>query len=984
MRFAFGPGFELDAGVGALRFRGEEIPLQPRVFDTLRYLVENRDRIVPKEELIDALWNGETLNPVAVPWSVSHARKALEGRVPGQEFIKTVRGAGYRFTADARVEARTDAETAKAGPGSRASVAPGRSEPFVGRDGAMERLSAALGDARSGNGRLVLIEGEPGIGKSRCARELVDRVERSGTHVWAGRCLGGGAPAFWPWILVLRAIGDDRRAAPADRRAAEGLLSRLAPESLPVVDPRRPPVPALTDASRFWLSEALVRCLLRSAEAKVRVLLIEDLHDADEGSLEALALLAPELARARMLVVATTRPRAADPSQTDKRATRLRPTETIALAGLGLDDTTRYLEASLGRPVTTEVARAVHASTTGNPLFVKEAAQVLADSVGRDAMHADALRLPSVAWQLLRNRVATLDASTTSALGAAAVLGEEFELSVLKRVLPLAAATLLEALEAAARAKLIDRTAADGTYVFAHALVRDAFYEALPPVDRRRLHAAAAEALQALAVLRPRLGTIAHHLHAALPEANAEEAARCCRLAGDAAMDLAGYDEAFRFYGWALDANAYDDRAPDPKTACELLLSRALAARRSGRVRATREACGQAIEIARRENFAEDLLEAARILRPTVWIALVADPLALGALEHARPFLSVRGRARACGLLACLPPHSLDVRASGALGQEAVRLARELGDRSLLVEALVSTFRSLTGPDRIDDLLAAADEVLRAEGTDLTWWSAEAYYARHHALLQRGDAAGAERALATFGECARRLRMPEATWQHDRLRAQHRLYTGDFEGAESAFHELFARAGSFLTYGMFQYAAQMNALSWERDGRSLAAAGLGNQDVAWKWASELPEYRAELMLALLDLGDRATAAGELADLMKDDLAGVTHDLSYLYVLARLAEVAVRLEDEGAARTLYARLLPYGGYCTMNALSISRGVVAHHLGMLAALLGEPDAAAHFEESIAKNRSLGHTVHAKRSEEALRLLRHDAPAVATAGP
>jgi DNA-binding winged helix-turn-helix (wHTH) protein len=958
MVFVFGPGFELDVVSGELRHNGEPIPLQPKVFDTLRYLVENRDRVVGKQELLDALWGGESLNPIAIPWSVSHARKALEQRGAPRDCIKTVRGEGYRFMAEARRVVPSASPERPAAP----------SEPFVGREGAMDRLLAALHDARAGEGRFVLVVGEAGIGKTRCARELAGAVQRSGMRVWSGRAVGGGAPAFWPWIQILREALADRRIVGAERRGLEAMMARLVPEGLPAAASARAAAPALADSSRFWLSEALAAGLLQLADAKLRVLLFEDVHDADDGSLEALALLAPKAAQARMLVVATARPGFLD-SERQSGPMRLRPSETVALRGLTLDDTAHYIAAALGQPVSAEVASAVHAGTEGNPLFLKEAVRLLASRPGGHA-RAEDLRLPDVVRQLVHHRVAALEPTTREILAEASVLGNDFELPALKRIASCPPEQLVARLDAAERARFVERAEDGASYAFAHALLRDALYDGLPTVERRRIHARAGRALQSLSAVRPRLSAIAHHFRRALPEAGAEETSRACRLAGDGAMELSGYDEAAQLYEWALEARGYDDNAIDPRAACELLLLRSLALRRAGHVRAAREACRRAVEIARKERFGDVLLEAARILRPTVWIALVPDPLALEAVEEAKPLLARVGQGRACALLSFMPPHSLSDERCTALSEEAIRIAREHGDTQALLEALTSAFHALSGPDRIEDLLAAVEEVLEREGPEVTWWSAEAFLARHHALFQRGDMAGADRALQAFGACAHRLRMPEAIWQRDRILAQRLLYTGEHDAAEARFHELFARAASFRTHGVFQYAAQMNALSWERHGRSLPAAGLAAPDVAWKWAAALPEYRAENVLSLLDADDRLTALTQFGALAADDFAAVNRDMGYLFVLCRLALAAVRLEQRDAARALYGKLLPYGGFVTLNSLSISLGSVAHTMGMLATFLGrEGEALEHYRHAVAQNTAIGHTAHARRSQAAL---------------
>src|SRR5688572_5971555 len=198
--FAFGQ-FELDVGARELRRDGRSVPLQPRVFSTLLYLIEHRDRVVSQQELIDALWEGAQLNPIAVPWSISHARRALGQRANSNPLIETVRGRGYRFIADVR--SHSDAASVGDSPltwnsSVRTASAGGL---FVGRDEVMAQLVSALGAARAGQGSLCLLTGEPGIGKTRCAEEIADLARRLGLSVWTGRCLDiGAAPAFWPWI----------------------------------------------------------------------------------------------------------------------------------------------------------------------------------------------------------------------------------------------------------------------------------------------------------------------------------------------------------------------------------------------------------------------------------------------------------------------------------------------------------------------------------------------------------------------------------------------------------------------------------------------------------------------------------------------------------------------------------------------------------------------------------------------------------------
>src|SRR5262249_7313310 len=152
-----------------LRRDGTEVPLQPKVFDAIRYLVEHHDRVVRKEELLEALWPGEHVNDTAVPWTISRARKALGQGAEAKDPIETVRGRGYRFTAEV-----SQAPPSSSGPSSSKVLrfgldgsapllgAPRGADPFVGRTESMDRLLDALHGTRNGRGRLCLLIGEAG------------------------------------------------------------------------------------------------------------------------------------------------------------------------------------------------------------------------------------------------------------------------------------------------------------------------------------------------------------------------------------------------------------------------------------------------------------------------------------------------------------------------------------------------------------------------------------------------------------------------------------------------------------------------------------------------------------------------------------------------------------------------------------------------------------------------------------------------------
>jgi DNA-binding winged helix-turn-helix (wHTH) protein len=967
MVLAFGP-FELDVAACELRRDGKSVPLQPRVFDTLRYLIEHRERLVAKQELIDALWGGQQLNAVAVPWSISHARKALGQRNGEDRYIETVRGRGYRFVAEVLELSQRSASGSEAP--APAPSAPRISDPFLGREQVMLQLTAALDAARGGRGGLLLLSGEAGMGKTRCASEFAALARSRGLSVWSGRCLdGGAAPAFWPLIQVLRDAAVDPALAEPERSEAERLLQQLVPhagDAQPASD-----VDAESDDARFWLLDRLSRFLARCARARVRVVTLDDLQGADESSLRALALLAPLLEGTQLLVIGTARDTPADPERgAIHLSMRLRPCERVALTGLSVEDVDHYLAAVLGEPPTKELSRAVHARTAGNPLFVREAVRLVRAQHQRSGLvRAEEVQLPEAAKGFLSDRLAALDPQTRLLLDAASVIGEEFELPVLQRTTELSTDAVLAGLQAAASLRIVEPKPDGLKHGFVHPLMREVLYAALPTSQRAHLHAQVGLSLEALALVEPRLSQLAYHFHHAPGGDHYERAVRYGRAAGDAAMRVFAYDEAAQFYAWALEAQPYL-RIPDTRAACELLLASAAALVRSGRRHEFRKQCKQAIALARQAGFAEILVQAARQLRPSVTSALVPDALVVAALEEALALLpesEVGARALAYSRLAAIPPYASTLERSRQVSDEALRLAHISGDRIMLLEALRSRFRALSGPDSMDELLRVADEILAADQHTASWWSSDALIAKYQTLMRRGDLTSADRALAAFGNMAREQRARELLWHHDRLLAQRALAAGRLDEAERQFNDLFAESQRLhLPYGPLLYGAQLNALSIERTGRRL---GPGISQTL-KWANDIPTYRTERVLLSIQYGEDENARREFLSIAADHFSTLTRDSNFLFASARLAMVAVALEERSAARELYEMLTPYAALIALSDFSFSLGSVSHYLGLLARFLGmRGEARAHFEHAHERNTCTGNPLHSLRSRLAL---------------
>jgi DNA-binding winged helix-turn-helix (wHTH) protein/tetratricopeptide (TPR) repeat protein len=972
MLFGFG-SFELDLATCELRREGRVVPLQPRVFGILRYLVEHRDRVVGKQELIDALWGGHQLNAVAVPWTINRARKALGTKPSAQGLIETIRGHGYRFVAD--VQALDD------GSGVSSSRPPRTSQPesaqrvdspFVGREPIMQQLTAALDAAGEDRGALYLLTGEAGIGKTRCATELAVLARRRGLQVWLGRCFeGGAAPAFWPFIQVLRAACNDPSLSESLRRDGERLLQEFVPHAPNAND--REHTPAIGDA-RFWLLDRLSRWLCRSARLQVRLVELEDVHCADESSLQALAMLAPLLAQSRMLVVATARDAGGGEAERSVPGltTRLRPCEHVALRGLQIADVELYLAATLGDELAFQLSRTLSARTAGNPLFVREVARaVQAQRSAHSELRIEDVQLPQAVKEIISARFLALDATTCAILDVACVIGEEFTLPVLTRVCRLDAEAVLLALQAAVQANIIEPKRDGSKHAFVHPLMREVLYASLASARRASLHAAVGLALEAFGLIEPPLNELAYHFHHAPIDPYYERAVHYGRLAGEAAMRVLAYDEAVQFYAWALEADPHRTPRSVAET-CELLLLRVAALALAARIVEARHQCERAIELARAENLPEILVRAARLLRPSVWLAQLPNPLAVETLEDALarlPETASATRAYAYAQLASLPPYSLKLELSAKMSAEAVRLASHSNDVTLQLEARSSRLFGLSGPDTIDELLQVADETSELDPKRASAWRADAQLARYNALLKRGDTAAADRTLHDYARIARELRVRPRTWHCERLIAQRVFAAGRLKEAERLFDELWAEGKRMrLLFSYASHRAHEYALNFERTGRRLCS-NFEPPEVAG-WVKALPAYRSHRILLAIELGELAEASRDLRALSADNFAAVTCDPHSLFSLSQLTLAAASLNDLHVARMLRALLEPYAKLLVYSSFTLPAGCVSRYLGILENLLGRRShARRYFEFAIEVNGRTGNELERMRASLAL---------------
>jgi tetratricopeptide (TPR) repeat protein len=460
------------------------------------------------------------------------------------------------------------AQTAGTRPGSGDPLVMGSDSSFVGRDREMARLGAALEDSRAGRGRLAVLAGEPGVGKTRVARELEFHARLRGARVAWGRCYEEqGLPPYWPWVQVVRELLRD--SDPEDIRSA---LGAGAPEIAEIVADVRTylpdiPPPAKVDSpqyARFRLFESLTTYLSTVAKNRPLVILLDDLQWADQSSLMYLEFLAAALRDSAILLVGMYRDVDLSPQhplvQTLGALTRETHFQRLALKGLGEDDVAKLIEVAAGIDPSPELVSGVYRQTEGNPLFVTEVVRLLAEEgelePGRPG--GDLTRVPDGVREVIGRRLSHLPAQVTESLTVASVIGHEFGLYELDSLVDLEAEDgLLDIMDQAVLSGVIDEVRDyPGRYRFTHILTQQALAGHLSQTRRTMLHISIGEALERLYAndIMPHAAELARHFGEAAALTGNERQIRYCVLAGEHALTTYAYEEALAHFQRAFEA----------------------------------------------------------------------------------------------------------------------------------------------------------------------------------------------------------------------------------------------------------------------------------------------------------------------------------------------------------------------------------------------------------------------------------------------
>ena len=434
---------------------------------------------------------------------------------------------------------------------------------FVGREREMAELCAVLEVPASDRRRVLLISGEAGIGKTRLAEEFASHAASRGTRVVWGRCWeGGGVPAYWPWIQALRTLlADSDLELPKISASAE--LAQLMPElRVSSESPNAAATSARSDPeqARFRLFDSVTSLLKDAARLQPLMLVLDDLHDADQPSLLMLQFVARELGGSRIMLVGAYREieLRRSPALSKLIGEILRDGHQLPLAGLSREEVARMIECYSGEAPGPGLVSELHRATLGNPLFVDGVVRVLSAEgrlhEGLDLAH---LKLPDGAREAIRRRLGLLSVEACSTLTVAAFVGQEFDAHVLERVAELAAERLSDIVQEALELAVLTQFNSQ-RYRFAHPLIREALYQYPPAAERIRLHRKIGETLEQLhrTDLKPHLAALAHHFR---ESGIADKAIDYSIRAGEAAEAVFAYDDALSHLRSALPiAEAHD------------------------------------------------------------------------------------------------------------------------------------------------------------------------------------------------------------------------------------------------------------------------------------------------------------------------------------------------------------------------------------------------------------------------------------------
>ena len=656
---------------------------------------------------------------------------------------------------------------------------PRGSEPaFVGRQREMSDLGAALDGALSGNGQMLMLVGEPGIGKTRTAREFAASAEQRGFRVLWGRCYEKeGAPPYWPWVQAIRSYvrNCDADQIRIEMAAGAGDIAEIVPDVWSkLTDLERSPPLDSPERARFRLFDSITTFLKNACGRQGLVLVLENLHWADYQSLLLLEFIAQELGDSRLLVVGTYRDtdlvRAHLLTHTLGELAREPSFHRIELAGLSEEEVGRYINEISGIVAPRNLIEAVHAQTEGNPLFMTQVVHLLVQEGELNSSQAAkdqpwGIRIPEGVHEAIGRRLSRLSDACNQVLSVASVIGREFELRLLETLNDAwAVDDLLDVLDEALAARVIEEIPTEvGRYQFTHVLIQNTLLRESSAMRRAQLHMRIAANLEVLYgnECEAHAAELAYHYTESVSAAANDKLITYSLLAGEQALVAYAHDEALVYFQRALAARGVptngSERAMDSETASLLFgLGRAQGA--TGQLHEAWANIGRAFDYYIESDHVENAVAVAEY--PVLFTSGVSNATRFveAALTLVAPDSHEAGRLLSrYGLLRNLETGDFEMAQEPF--SRALTIARREGDEVLemrtLANAADANWHQLRGQDVLENCQRVIELARRANDPYTEMWPR---FMAGHELIGQGDLVMAnEHATAMLAQ-AERLR----------------------------------------------------------------------------------------------------------------------------------------------------------------------------------------------------------------------------------
>jgi class 3 adenylate cyclase/tetratricopeptide (TPR) repeat protein len=841
---------------------------------------------------------------------------------------------------------------------------------FVGREPELKQLEKTFDNALSGQGSLLMIVGEPGIGKTTITEQLATYVGMRGGRSLVGHCYEEGSLSlpYLAFVETMRQYVVQQDGEQLAKQLGSGAadVARIVSEVRDRVTVE-PSAASSPEEERFRLFQAVTSFLRNASGAQPLCLVLEDLHDADKGTMEMLVHLSRNLAGARILLVGTYRDVEVDRTHPLSAALaelrRIESFQRIPLRGLSPDEVQRMLSHIAGQEVQFVLAEAVYRQTEGNPLFIQEVIRYAAESgmikreggqwVAAGAPESLLAQIPEGLKDVIGRRLSGLSVDCNRVLSVASVIGRDFAVDVLQRVGGISEEELMSALEEAMRVSLIEdmKGGREARYRFTHAFFRQTLYEEMIAPRRLRMHNEVAKALEQHyeGRLEEHAAELAEHFSHSSTEDDLRKAVEYGELAAARSASVYAYGEAVRFLEQALEVQEVLD-SKDGEARLELLAKLTTTLLSGGEPeRVLTDVGKRAFDLAAslgRRTVAARIAEAA-------CYALVYSQ---GSLSFTTPAYrewcermdgnaepESRERVMADGLSSWIYWTAKQPEQCWDLRRRALDLARRLGDPEALAYATFC-FIQIGAPQRWDaERLQVAQELKDIPRTGLAPNLASQFlYSLGALFASGGDPASADRYWSELDSYAERVPEPYVyTWQKfgesQRLRGQ-----GELEKAVTVAQDTAANAAARGIALWGQLISGWTA-SWTLDflGRFQEMESL-----QWVWPS-LPFGEAVVAHQLAAAGRTEEAQRQVRRIISEQRIGDVDDWADDNTLNNLLDAAVRVGDVESTALLYKRLAGAEDWAVFAGFTNARP-----MGMAALLLGDPAAARKLLETALK--------------------------------